>query len=156
MIGYNETDFGPAPLRRRIFGSALSALVGWLTLTCVLVVGTIFEGLLRVRASPYEWEGCVIMSVVGFGFVFVTWLIVLVPLYLCVPARSPLWHWCICTLSGACAGAFIMSAFFGFGTRESGIAPTVILAAITGGATCLFGSLTASRFQRAHRGSEGG
>ena len=148
MNDYERTTDSTAPLGRRIVGSALSALVGWLTLVVVLLGGTIYEGIQRARSPRFEWAGFAAMSAFAFVFVVGTWLVALVPLYVFVPLRSLLWHWFICTVCGGVAGAVIMLAFHGFSFRGSGTTSMLILAAITGAATCLFGALTAARFHR--------
>jgi hypothetical protein len=148
MSGDEQAIDDVAPLGRRVAGSALSAFVGWLTLVVVLLGGTIYEGIERTHSPRFKWAGFAVMSAVAFVFVLATWLVALVPLYLFVPLRSLLWHWFICTLCGGIAGAAIMFAFHGLSFRGSGAISMVILAAITGAATCLFGALTAARFHR--------
>lgn len=148
MSGYERIPDRTASLGRLIAGSALSALVGWFTLIVVLLGVTIYEGSQRTRSPRFEWDGFAAVSVVAFAFVFATWLAALVPLYLLVPLRSPLWHWFVCTFCGAVAGALIMLGFYGFSLREPGSTSMVVLAATTSAATCLFGALTAARFHR--------
>jgi hypothetical protein len=81
-------------------------------------------------------------------FIFLTWIIVLVPLYLLIPLDSFLWKWPVCSICGVLSGGVIMSVY---GRITVSLAnqmdPLVILAAMVGGMTCLFGSLTRNHFQ---------
>lgn len=151
----NEDIPGVAsPLRRRVFGSALSAFVGWFTLNAFLFVWAFFTRHEHHSNPPIpnEWlVGPAFVAAYSAAFVFATWVVALLPLYLFVPLRSVLWRWPICTFCGALAGALIMFAFFGPHSPDSKSTAIIILAAITGGVTCLFGALTASRCHHAQR-----
>lgn len=138
-----------ASLKRRILGSALSAFVGWLALN-VFVAGVLaVEALLGTRSINGWWVGAAFIATYSVAFVFATWLVVLLPLYFLVPSRSVLWRWPICTFCGAIAGALIMFGFYGPNPLDSGSMLMIVLAAATGGATCLFGALTTHRFHHA-------
>ena len=141
-----------SPLRRRVFGSALSAFVGWFTLNAFLLVWA-FITRAEHRSSPpipNEWlTGVAFIAAYSAAFVFATWLIVLLPLYLFVPLRSFLWRWPVCTVCGAAAGALIMFGFYGPNSPDTFSTVAIILASIVGGITCLFGALTADRFHHA-------
>jgi len=139
-----------APLRRRILGSALSAAVGWLALN-IFVLGVLaIEALQREQPSNYSWWlGSAFIAPYSALFVFGTWLVLLIPLYLLIPLRSVLWRWPVCTFCGAIAGGLIMSAFYGSNSPDSGSTMMIVLASATGAVTCLFGALTARRFHRA-------
>ena len=136
-----------APLKRRILGSALSALVGWLALN-VFVVGVLaLEALLRAQPSTNVWWlGAAFIAPYSAVFVFATWLVLFLPLYLLVPSHSAFWWWPICTLCGAIAGALMMFGFYGPNSPDSHSTSMIVLAAATGAVTCLFGALTARRF----------
>ena len=143
MNDNEDSARAPSPLRRRVFGSALSAFVGWITLTVILIGGTIYEGAQGMIASSgghYEWDGCAIMSVVALGFVLVTWLLLTAALASIVPLRSVLWHWPFCTVCGALAGAGIMFVYCRPFVQDGSALSLIILASITGASTCLFGS----------------
>jgi hypothetical protein len=87
-----------------------------------------------------------LFAAVAAAFVFGTWIVVLIPLYLFVPLRSSFWRWPKCTICGAVSGAAIMVVI------GNGMEPQILfvyagLAAMAGGVTCLFASLTRYRFQ---------
>jgi len=146
-----------SPLRWRIFGSAISAFVGWFTMNLVLFVGACFT---RINSNadpshPGEWlVGPTFVAIYSAAFVVGTWLIALVPLYLLVPLHSFLWRWPVCTLCGAFSGALIMLVFLAPHPHESSRTVLIALAAMTGAITCLFGSLTARRFHRVPASTE--
>jgi hypothetical protein len=124
-------------------GSVLSALAGWAALIFVGFVGSLFQ-------PPDESYGFMFWAVVCAPFIFLVWLVALLPLYLCVPTRSILWRWPVCTLCGAAAGTLIASAVFfvldprGFiGRFPSFLAVSLYLGGTVGAVTCLFGSVTA-------------
>ena len=129
----------PAPLRRRVFGSFLSALVG----LSVLVVSYY---ICAVAANKSADIGTLIfVAVFGGAFVFATWLVLLLPLYLFVPRTSLFWRWPLCTVCGALAGAAIVCA--SYGQHRPDFPTLMLLGTVTGAATCLFGSLTARFFR---------
>lgn len=140
-----------APLGRRILGSAYAAIFGWAILSAVFLVEAFLERA-EPRSNPPSTEAWFIaptyISLIAAAMIAATWLVALLPLYLLIPRRSVLWSWPVCTVSGALAGSLIMCASFGPPGAESGNTPQIILAAITGALTCLFGSLTADRFHR--------
>jgi hypothetical protein len=142
------TIFKTLPLssvRRRVIGSFVAALVG---LAALVISYYAFV------MGPYENPGILVwVTVVGGAFVFATWLIFLMPLYLFLPSDSALWRWPVCTICGTLAGAVIMlliSCFSG-GIRDPEGSSMILLAAITGAATCLFGSLTARFFRHGRK-----
>jgi len=137
-----------APLVRRVLGSALSALVGWLTVNIVIFGFAAAPGTSAPGTSAQElWTGTAIVAVISFGFIFATWLVALVPLYLFVPLNCCLWRWHVCTACGAFSGAVIMYVYSRYGSPQAHCGLPCGLAAITGGVTCLFGSLTSHWFQ---------
>jgi hypothetical protein len=66
-------------------GSVLSALTGWAALIFAGFVGSLFQ-----RSD--EAYGFMFWAVVCAPFIFLVWLVALLPLYLCVPAHSMLWR----------------------------------------------------------------
>ncbi len=142
-----QSDAPRASLRQRILGSALSALVGWLALNLLMLFFAVAQA--SERSTNDWWLGAAYVAVVSAVFVLATWLGALVPLYLLVPLHSWLWRWYVCTACGAIAGATIMYAYSRYSSPQAEWGPFALLAALTGGATCLFGSLTSHRFQYA-------
>ncbi len=88
----------------------------------------------------------VFFGVVAGVFIFGTWLVVLMPLYTLIPLNSIFWRWPICTTCGTIAGATIMFLICRLTSPQAEWQEYTILAAIVGGVTCLFGSLTRHRF----------
>lgn len=152
MTSNEQRRDGRSPLRRRVFGSVLSALVGWFTLNTFLFAWA-FITRDQHRSNPpipNEWLTSVaFIAIYSAAFVFATWLVALLPLYLFVPRRSFLWRWPVCTVCGASAGALVMFGFYGPNSPDSFSTAATILAAIVGGIACLFGALTADSFHHA-------
>ena len=152
MTSNEQSPNGKSPLRRRVFGSALSAFVGWFTLNAFLLVWA-FITRAEHRSNPpipNEWlVGVAFIAAYSAAFVLATWLVALLPLYLFVPQRSFLWRWPVCTVCGAAAGGLIMFGFYGPNSPDSFSTVAIILASIVGGITCLFGALTTDRFHHA-------
>jgi len=136
----------PLQTRRRMLGSFLSALVG----LAALIV-TWFVVAMPARENP-----ATLLWVAGIGgiFVFGTWLVLLLPLYLLVPATSIFWRWPVMTVCGALAGGgiWLLLAALNSGLHHSDTLITTVVAAITGAATCLFGALTAQLFRNDRNG----
>ena len=120
-----------APLRRRLLGSALSALVGWLTLNVILFGYLGFSQ--RFNSSRNDWQGVAIIAVASAAFVAATWLLALVPLYLFVPLRFGLWRWYVCTPCGVVAGVVIMVLYGHYDSPQADGGDYDLLAAIAGG-----------------------
>ena len=138
----------PSGAGKRVLGSFLSAFAGWSALFLTAYVGYFFE-------SQREAYGFLFYPIVCAPFILVVWLVVLLPLYFCVPARSVLWRWPLCTLCGATAGTLIALVVWcvldppGVAGRFTDFfAVSSWLGGVCGGATCLFGSLTAPAFRR--------
>lgn len=134
-------------VNRRFLGSFLSACAGWLTLGAVVAVFSIFHSDPNSHEQPVVVFGGVLLAT-SF-FVFATWLLIFVPIYLFVPMQSVLWRWPVCTLCGAAAGAAIMCWLGAVGIIGGGV---------VGGVTCLFASLTRRRFllETQHNNADGG
>ena len=135
----------PAPLGRRILGSFVPPFVSWVAFNLLYLIAAFF-----LWPSPSWWVGPVIAAMFSGSFIFGTWLLILLPLYLLVPERSVLWRWPLCTFCGALAGAGIIvvwsSIYYPQATDRIGMS---VIAAVIGGVTCLVGSLTRHRFQHA-------
>jgi hypothetical protein len=151
MIAQSVSPQAKASLPRRILGSFLAALVGY---TPPVLLAVIIGLLDWQRMNALSWQSELAFALIFGKFVFGTWLLVLLPLYLLVPLGSVLWRWPVCTACGALAGALIMFIYFRrFGSLLpltgaefiDEIAPLSV-AAFVGATTCLFGSLTARRF----------
>ena len=89
----------------------------------------------------------ILVFAIYFAIIFIVWLVVLVPLYMLIPLSSILWRWPICTGCGALAGAAIMVAVDVVILRTP-LNNLIVTAAVVGGTTCLFGSLTRDYFHR--------
>ena len=139
-----------APFGRRLLGSALSAFVGWLTVNIfILIFGIIAtRGISAPGPSAHErWAGTAIVGLVSFVFIFGTWFVALIPLYLLVPLNSWLWRWYVCTACGAISGLMVIYVVNQLTTPQAHWGFAGLLGAIAGGVTCLFGSLTVRCFQ---------
>jgi hypothetical protein len=140
-----------APKERSVLGSFLSALAGWVT---VMVVEVIFTSVTYWHSDPnlksvawwYSPGFYAAFGAAAGAFIFGTWLVLLVPLYLLIPARSVLWYWPVSTACGAMSGAMIMFVFCHLNSPQADWKGPILLAAIAGAATCLFASLTRKRF----------
>lgn len=142
-----------APKERPVLGSFLSALAGWVTIMVVEVIFTSvtyfhLEPKLKSTAWWYTPGFYFAFGVVAGAFIFGTWLVVLIPLYLFVPSRSALWHWPILTTCGAISAGSIMFAFCRLISPQANWTAETSFAAIAGASTCLFASLTRKRFCR--------
>ena len=142
-----NADQSPASrtVSRLFRGSALSALVGWLSGHVLWYA----LGGLRGHApeTTKDWFGLLLFPLFSLPIVLVVWFFVLVPLYFRVPLHSILWRWPVCTACGAAAGAAIMYVLPFRQMVGTG------LPALIGGATCLFGSLTRNNSHRSNDNS---
>jgi len=132
-------------------GSFLSALAGWVSVMLIEIISSSvtywhLDPGLRSTAWWYSPGFYAVFGAVAGAFIFGTWLVLLVPLYLFVPSRSVLWHWPILTTCGAISGGLIMFAFCRLGSPQANWTAETCFAAIAGAATCLFASLTRKRF----------
>ena len=143
------------PLAKQILGTSVAVLSGWLTSLMFLML----MGIIELLRQPHfiAPEALIVGPILASGFMayFVVpiWLVILIPLYLFVPASSVLWRWPVCTAAGVVAGLAVMTFFFGglpgLGQVSVGAWSFYVMAAIVGGITCLTGSLTRHRFKRA-------
>jgi len=130
-----------APLRRRLLGAFISVVVAWLFLQVVAEIFTHTRGLYRVW-----WVDPLFFAYGSLPFVFVPWLLVFLPLYLFVPPRSFLWRWPVCTACGMTFGGVLMNLLSQPNPHDDLSPLFVAFAAMTGGITCLFASLTMPRY----------
>jgi hypothetical protein len=100
------------------------------------------------------WVGPVTVSIVMAYVVVPVWLLLLIPLYLFVPASSALWRLPVCSACGVVAGLVIVGLWFGGIPGVAGVAPEAwsfyVIAAIVGGVTCFIGALTRRVFKPAN------
>jgi hypothetical protein len=130
---------------RNVLGSFASAFVG------VLVGGVTLSILFRVGS----FEGLVFMcEMVGIATLPV-WLLILLPLYTLVPRTSVLWRPVVCTLLG-CISEPVLFALARVCGWPHDIGKLLPVAALVGGSTCLFASLTATKFHPPLHGTSKG
>jgi hypothetical protein len=106
------------------------------------------DPVLRSTAWWYSPVFYAAYGAVAGAFIFGTWLVLLVPLYVLVPVRSALWRWPVSSTCGAVFGATISLVFCHLDSPQADWKDPTLLAAIAGGITCLFASLTRERFRR--------
>jgi hypothetical protein len=121
--------------------SFLSALSGWFAGSVSFVLAW---GLTEGARDFHEWLGLLLIAAIySAPMVLAVWLIALWPLYVRVPASSPLWHPAVCILSGAAAGAHIYVLVFrfafGFPPHSFRAFPHLIVGAVVGAVTCAVG-----------------
>jgi hypothetical protein len=134
-------DSTSRPVSRLFRGSILAALFGWVS---AHLLGLVWVILTHGVPTRTDWAALFVFPLYSVPFVLIVWLLALLPLYFMVPLHSILWRWPICTVCGALAGAVIMLPF---GHPLSDFAG---LAALIGGATCLFGSVSRNYFHDAN------
>ena len=132
---------------RHVLGSFLSAVAGWLALTLGQYIRCLFQ-----PENTGDWWP--LYPIFCTPFILVVWLVVLLPLYLRVPASSALWRWPVCTVGGVMAGTIIALVVWCVLDLHSVterfidfLDASLWLGGVCGGATCLFGSLTAPAFR---------
>ncbi len=144
-------------LGKRLLGSFISVFVGWAT--CVLGWGLLLFITSCVQKSQPVLVAigqipvfCLYVAGVCGIFVLPTWAFVFVWVYLFTPRHSCLWKPWLCVPLGAVAGTAIL-ILFGIAYGEpphrllsSEALITILSSAVTGGATCLYASLTAHRY----------
>lgn len=129
---------------RRIFGSFLSVATGWIIGSILMVpVFVTYRGQTDIWSMLNESWTVFFFIASGFArFVFPAWPLMFLPLYMLLPSAAPLWKWPAFTALGAFCSIVIISITYRI------IGPVfpphliVISAAIIGGVTCLFASLT--------------
>jgi hypothetical protein len=134
-------------LTKRILGSILSVVVGWLVCTLVwaggIAVISLSEGGV-VQAVAAGLGFSVFVGAVCGVFALVAWLGAFVWIYLFLPDSSRLWVWWRAALFGAAVGVVVVAAPFvllGDANFLSllAFAPS---AAVTGGTAAAFASIT--------------
>jgi hypothetical protein len=141
-----------APNERPLLGSSLSALAGWVSVMLIEIISSSvtyrhLDPALRSTAWWYNPGFYAVIGVVAGAFIFGTWLVLLVPVYVLVPARSVLWRWPVSSTCGVVSGAIIMWVFCHLNSPQADWKGPTLLAAIAGGITCLFASLTRKWFR---------
>ena|ERR1700719_2127355 len=131
-------------LGRRIFGGFVSVVGAWLALQLVMLI------IFAVERRPFPlWEDAIWFAIFSLPFVLVPGLLVFLPLYVFIPSHSILWRWPLCTACGILFGGLLMySLGFPQPNTPDNLMNTV-LAAITGGITCLLASITMPRYHYA-------
>jgi hypothetical protein len=134
----------------RVIGSITAAFVGCLAGAVTMeIVDLIFNygrwperGFMRGIATDF--------AIIGV-FVFVVWLLILLPLYLLAPRSSKLWRPWICAGLGGLSGAVILLGYFVIVSVPPDIIWLFLPSAITTGAvTCLIGASTTRFFDESH------
>jgi hypothetical protein len=141
-----------APKEHLVLGSFLSALAGWVSVMLIEIISSNItywhsDQVLRSTAWWYRPGYYAVLGVVSGAFIFGTWLVLLVPLYVLVPVRSAFWCWPVSSTCGAVSGATIMLVFCHLNSPQADWKGPTLLAAIAGGITCLFASLTRKWFR---------
>lgn len=140
----------------KALGSFVSVTAGW---AGGLIVLAAFWLVLSLRSENVWAEvssGVVVYSAVIGGFAISVWLVILLPLYVLLPDTSPLWRTRVCTALGIIAGGGIVLAYLliGGGIFALFLWPLVVVGAVVGGVTCLFGASTAPYFRGGERSNQ--
>jgi hypothetical protein len=145
----------PRNIAKQILGTVVAVLSGWFA--AMLFLEAI--ALIQLLHQPHYivpdalWVGPTTVSIVMAYFVVPVWLLLLIPLYLFVPASSALWRPSVCSAWGVVAGVVIVGLWFRGIPGVGGVAPEAwsfyAIAAIVGGVTCLIGALTRHVFKPA-------
>ena len=139
-------------LGRQLLGTVVAVLGGWLAALVFLELAAIVQLLQTPHYIVPEALIVAPITATWFAsyFIIPVWLLVLIPLYLFVPPSSVLWHWRVCTTCGVVSGLIIVGCVFrglpGVGNLSIESWSFFVMAAITGGVTCLIGALTRERF----------
>jgi hypothetical protein len=134
---------------RKIVGSAVAVFVGCsVGAIATLLLGDFvglsdFHGEELISALNSRFEALVVIA-------FPVWALALLPLYVFLPRRSPLWRKDLCTVLGAVSGAAIALGLILLGDLNALLALWifVVVGAIVGAVTCFFGTATADYFHR--------
>ena len=141
-------------IAKQLAGAAVAVVVGWLA---ALVFIELLTALELLQQPHYIVPEALLVTPIEFGlymsfFIVPVWVLVLVPLYLFVPAGSVLWRWPVCTLCGVVAGVFVMALWVGGLPGVRGVASEAwylyVMAAIVGGVTCMTAALMKRRFKQ--------
>jgi len=144
-----------APLSRRVLGSFLSALAGWIALVSLILSTAKPDSNVSSDMLGEFWGGVGLAIYLASLLMFLTWIFAILPLYLIVPLSSHLWRWYSCTICGAVGGAVIMlvvsCALLSSSESLHDCVRPCLVAAGVGWITCSFASITRQYFQYAAR-----
>ena len=145
----------PRSIAKQILGTVVAVLSGWFA--AMLFLEAI--ALIQLLQQPHYivpdalWVAPITVSIVMAYFVIPVWLFLLIPLYLFVPASSPLWRLPVCSACGLVAGLVIIALWLRGLPGIGGVAPEAwslyVIAAIVGSVTCFIGALTRHVFKPA-------
>jgi hypothetical protein len=145
----------PRSIARQILGTVVAVLSGWFSAMLFLEA----MALIQLLQQPHYivpdalWVAPITVSIVMAYFVVPVWLLLLIPLYLFVPASSALWRLPVCSACGVVAGLVIVGLWLRGIPGVRGVAPEAWslygIAAIVGGVTCFIGALTRHVFKPA-------
>jgi hypothetical protein len=140
---------------KQLLGTVVAVLGGWLAALVFLELDAVVQLLQQPHYIVPEAlvVGPITATWFASYFIVPVWLFLLIPLYLFVPPSSVLWRWHVCTICGVIAGLVIVGCVFrgipGVGSFSVESWSFFVMAAITGGVTCLIGALTRERFTNA-------
>jgi len=145
----------PRRIAKQILGTVVAVLSGWFSAMLFLEA----MALIQLLQQPHYivpdalWVAPITVSIVMAYFVVPVWLLLLIPLYLFVPASSALWRLPVCSACGVVAGLVIVGLWLRGIPGVRGVAPEAwslyVIAAIVGGVTCFIGALTRHVFKPA-------
>ncbi len=145
----------PRRIAKQILGTVVAVLSGWFSAMLFLEA----MALIQLLQQPHYivpdalWVAPITVSIVMAYFVVPVWLLLLIPLYLFVPASSALWRLPVCSACGVVAGLVIVGLWLRGIPGVRGVASEAwslyVIAAIVGGVTCFIGALTRHVFKPA-------
>lgn len=132
---------------KRILGSIVSVVVGWLVCTLVWAVGAFIFTLRYDDLATALMMSLVYALYAGLicgAFVIVTWFAVFVWIYLYLAPESCFWTWWRAALLGVAVGAVVVVVPFLviFGFHAWGLLIYALSAALTGAVSASFAALT--------------
>jgi hypothetical protein len=145
----------PRSIAKQILGTIVALLSGWFAAMLFLEAIAIIQLLQQPHSIVPDalWVAPITVGIVMAYFIIPVWFFLLIPLYLFVPASSPLWQLPVCSACGLVAGLAIIALWLRGVPGVGGIAPEAwslyVIAAIVGGVTCFTGALTRHVFKPA-------
>jgi hypothetical protein len=145
----------PRHIGKQILGTIIALLSGWFAAMVFLEAMAVVQLLQQPHYIVPDalWVAPLTVSIVMAYFVIPVWLLLLIPLYLFVPASSALWRRPVCSACGVVAGLVIVGLWFRGLPSVGGVAPEAwsfyAMAAIVGGVTCFIAALTRHVFKPA-------
>jgi hypothetical protein len=132
---------------KRVIGSFVCMVFGWISLA---VINAATGFMVQTTGGDRRSLSGLILICSGF-FVLPSWLLIFMPLYTFLPAKSRLWKWYLFMPVGALCGgvAICLISVFEFGFW---LFHYTLPAAIVGGVAGLCASLTKNWFVDEHRG----